>query len=188
MPLLKAVATLLFGGLAVVVILVVIGAVLAFSGSPEPCIDRESVPSTAASDELDAAWRAFRARAAAGPAELRVSELQATSRGVAYLDEKDVPVDRLQVYFCPDGSAEASGEIDMAGVSAKVVVKGTLDLSGDEPRIEIESVRAGSLPSAVAKPAVDLILDTGNVRTLDLDVNLTAIEFSDGQATLSGAP
>ena len=163
MPLLKAVATLLFGGLAVVVILVVIGAVLAFSGSPEPCIDRESVPSTAASDELDAAWRAFRARAAAGPAELRVSELQATSRGVAYLDEKDVPVDRLQVYFCPDGSAEASGEIDVAGLSAKVVVKG-------------------------AKPAVDLILDTGNVRTLDLDVNLTAIEFSDGQATLSGAP
>src|SRR3989304_3746710 len=68
MPLLKAVATLLFGGLAVVVILVVIGAVLAFSGSPEPCIDRESVPSTAASDELDAAWRAFHPPAAAGPA------------------------------------------------------------------------------------------------------------------------
>src|SRR3972149_2889968 len=136
MPLLKAVATLLFGGLAVVVILVVIGAVLAFSGSPEPCIDRESVPSTAASDELDAARRAFRARAA------------------ACLDEKDVPVDRLQVYFCPDGSAEASGEIDVAGLSAKVVVKGTLDLSGDKPRIEIESVRAGSLPRAVAQPAV----------------------------------
>ena len=79
-------------------------------------------------------------------------------------------------------------KIDVAGLSTKIVVKGTLDLSGAKPRIEIESVRAGSLPSAVAKPAVDLILDTGNVRTLDLDVNLTAIEFSDGQATLSGAP
>src|SRR3972149_3360603 len=108
MPLLKAVASLLFGGLALVAALVAIGPVLAFSGSPDPGVDRESVPSTAASNELDAAWRNFRARAAAGAAELRVSELQATSRGGAYLDEKDVPVDRLQVYFCPDGSPEAS--------------------------------------------------------------------------------
>src|SRR3989304_3918379 len=90
---------------------------------------------------------------AGGRGGLGVSELQATSGGVAFLDGGDVPVDELQVCFCPDGSAEASGKIDVAGLSAKIVVKGTLDLSGDKPRIEIESVRAGSLPSAAPNPA-----------------------------------
>ena len=76
----------------------------------------------------------------------------------------------------------------MLGIKSKVVVRGTLDLSGSKPQIQIDSVRAGNLPSSVAKPAVDLILNTGNLRTLDLDEHLISIQFTDGTATVGGGP
>jgi len=186
--LVKALTSLLSLVIVVVAGLAVLGGLLAFTGSPDACVVRVTDSSSAASNELKAAWRTFESQSARGSATLTISEAQATSRGVEHLDEKDVPVDDLQVYFCPDGYAEASGKIDAAGLKAKVIVRGTLDLSGDKPRIEIDSVRAGNLPSFVAKPAVDVILDTGNFRTLDVDVNLTTIEFTDGTARVTGAP
>jgi hypothetical protein len=172
----------------VFVILVIIAAALAFTGEPDACVDRVSAPSAAAADGLDTAWRAFKQRAASGQATIQITELQATSRGVEYVEEKDVPVDELQVYFCPDGTAEAAGKVSIAGLKSKVVVAGTLDLSGKEPRIQIDSLRAGSLPSAVAKPVIDLILNTGDFRTLRVGVKLLSIRFADGSATVAGGP
>ncbi len=87
-------------------------------------------------------------------------------------------VDDLQVYFCPSGVAEASGKIKVAGLKSKVVV----------PRIQIDEVRAGNLPSFIAKPAVDAILNTGNFRTLDLNEKLISIQYTDGKATITGGP
>jgi len=99
-----------------------------------------------------------------------------------------VAVDDLQVYFCPSGVAEASGKIKVAGLKSKVVVRGTLDLSGAKPKIQIDEVRAGNLPSSIAKPAVDAILNTGNFRTLDLNEKLISIQYTDGKATITGGP
>ncbi|MPZ47925.1 MAG: hypothetical protein GEU75_01175 [Dehalococcoidia bacterium] len=161
---------------------------LVFTGSPDACVDRAVTPSAEASSALVSAWRDFESAAVAGGAEITVTELQATSRGVEYIEEKDVPVEDLQVYFCPDGTAEASGKIVVAGLKGKIVVRGTLDLGGDKPGIQIDEIQAGNLPSALAKPAIDLILNTGNFRTLDLDVRLTSIEYGDGAATVTGEP
>ncbi len=167
---------------------VIVAAALIFTGSPSACVDRVVPTSAAASQELKTAWKQFGAQAATGPATIAVSETQATSRGVEYVDDKSAPVDELQVYFCAAGYGEASGKLSVLGIKSKVVVRGTLDLSGAKPQIQIDSVRAGNLPSFVAKPAVDLILNTGNLRTLDLDEHLTSIQFSDGNATVHGAP
>jgi len=182
----KLLAFALIGGLGAAVGAVVLIFALIVTGSPSACVDRPLAASEAESEALDAGWRAFGQRAAAGPAQITISELQATSRGVKYVDDKDVPVEELQVHFCPDGVAEATGKIDVAGISTKVVVSGTLDLSGDQPRIEIDTVKAGNLPSFIAKPVVNLIISTGDFRTLDLDENLTNVQFSDAIVVVDG--
>jgi hypothetical protein len=161
---------------------------LVFTGSPSACVDRAVPVSPAASQQLRAAWRNFGQQTAREPASITITETQATSRGVDYIEEKDAPVEELQVYFCPGGYAEASGKISILGAKTKVVVRGTLDLSGSQPEIQIDSVRAGNLPSVIAKPAVDVVLNTGNLRTLDLKEHLTSIQFTDGAATVQGGP
>jgi hypothetical protein len=184
----RVVVILVIGAVGAAVGGLVVGGVLIFTGSPSACVDRVVPISRAESESLKREWDAFAAQSRRAQATITISEAQATSRGVEYIEEKDVPVEDLQVYFCPAGYGEASGKIKVLGLTTKVVVRGTLDLSGDKPRIQIDSVRAGNLPSAVAKPAVDLILDTGNFRTLDIDEHLLRIEYGDGIARVTGGP
>jgi hypothetical protein len=173
------------GGLGVIIGAILVGGVLVFAGSPAACVDRVIEPSTAASNDLRAAWRTYGQQAASGNATVTFNEQQVTSRGVEYINEKDVPVDELQVYFCPAGYAEGSGKVSILGLKSKVVVRGTLDLSGPQPRIQIDEVRAGSLPSSIAKPVVDTILDTGNFRTLNLREPIATIRYADGTVTVT---
>jgi hypothetical protein len=184
----RTILILVIAGIAAAVGGIIVIGVMVFTGSPAACVDREVPVSAAASQELRSAWNAFGAQAARGPASITITETQATSRGVDYVEEKDAPVEDLQVYFCPGGYGEASGRISVLGAKAKVIVRGTLDLSGPSPRIQIDSVRAGNLPSFIAKPAVDLILNTGDLRTLDIDEHLTGIQFGDGTANVQGGP
>jgi hypothetical protein len=183
--LIGTIVILILGGVGVIIGAVLVGGVLVFAGSPATCVDRQIVPSSASSNELRAAWRTYGQQAASGNATVTFTEQQVTSRGVEYITEKSVPVEELQVYFCPGGFAEASGEIKILGLKSKVVVRGTLDLSGARPRIQINDVRAGSLPSAVAKPVVDTILDTGNFRTLNLSEPIARLTYGDGTVTVN---
>jgi len=161
-----------------------VGTLLIFTGSPSACVDRSIEASPAASQQLKTEWTKLKR----GPVTITLTEQQVTSRGVDYLDAKDVPVEQLQVYFCPNGTAQASAKIKVIGLKTRVVVRGTLDLTGAKPRIKIDEVRAGNLPSSVAKPAVDLILNTGDFRTLDFKEKLTEIRYGDGSATVAGGP
>jgi hypothetical protein len=167
---------------------VVIGTVLVLTGNPSACVDRQVPVSAAESQRLKAEWDQFSAASRQGNATILITESEATSRGVEYVDEKDAPVEDLQVYFCPGGYAEASGKVKAVGISAKVIVRGTLDLSGDQPQIQVDEIRAGNLPSAVAKPAVNFVLDRADFKTLDLDEHLTSISYADGTATVAGGP
>jgi hypothetical protein len=181
----RTIVTLILAGIGVLIGATLVGAVLAFTGSPAACADRVITPSAAASNELRTAWRQYGQQAASGNAQVTFTEVQVTSRGVEYIDQKDVPVDGLQVYFCGEGYAEASGEVSILGLKSKVVVRGTLDLTGDQPRIQIDEVNAGNLPSAVAKPVIDAILDTGNFRTLDIDEPIGRLTYTEGSVTVS---
>jgi hypothetical protein len=144
--------------------------------------------SAAAEARMRANWEAFKAQARSGPATIDFTEEEVTSRGVSYVEEKDMPVEGLQVYFCPDGHAEAYGKVSAGPLDSKVLVKGTLDLSGDRPRLAVDSVEAGNLPSALAKPVIDQVLDRSGARTLDLSVPLRTISYADGRTTITGGP
>jgi hypothetical protein len=162
-----------------------IGAILVFTGKPGPCVDRSVPVSSAASARTNEKWDAFKAQAAAGTATVTYTETEITSRGVDYLDEKDVPMSDLQVYFCPQGYAEATGTISGPGRDINVLVRGTLDLSGAKPRIHVMEVQAGNLPGFIATRLVNQVLDRSDVKTLNLSVPLRSLAITDGSATLT---
>jgi hypothetical protein len=171
---------------------VVVGGVLIFTGSPTPCGNGPIPVSSQASQQMRAAWKEFAVRAARAPANAAFTESQITSRGVDYIKEKNAPIEELQVFFCPQGYAEASGKVKVLGLNSTVVVRGTVDVSGPKPVVKILSVRAGNLPGSVAKPIVDRVLDAANVRTIDIDEHVTNVVFSAeggvGRVTVSAQP
>jgi hypothetical protein len=180
------------GGLGTLLGALLVGLFLLFRDTiPAACADHQIAPSDAASDELRAKWREFGQKAAVRPETINITEVQATSLGA---DKTGAQVKNLKVYFCDEGYGEATGTVEIARRDVNVVVRGTLDWNRPKPRIEIMSVRAGSLPDRiadwVARPIVDRVLDTGNLRTLDIDERsrLTSIEFGDGTATVRGGP
>ena len=161
----KAVVIVAVGAVGVAVGAAIFIPVLIFTGSPAPCVDRHSDYSAAASQELRAAWDAFSRQTAGASGSLSITEAQATSRAIEYVEE-----------------------LSVLGRKATVVISGTLDLSGELPRIQVDSIRAGNLPSAAAVPVVNLVLNSGHFRTLDLDQPLRSITFVDGTATVTGGP
>lgn len=166
------------GGLGALVIL--IGALI-LTGDPSPCVSRTSVPNSGAAVALQQKWDAF--KVAAAPATVQFTEQEVTSRGVAYLDERDVPISNLQVYFCPDGKAEAKGTASLLGRDVNILVRGSLDVGNNE--IVVDSVQAGNLPSLISTPLVNRILDRNNVRSLSLGVTLASSTSTDGIHTLT---
>ena len=167
-----------------------VGAALIFTGNPSPCVDRAIEPSTAASQALRDQWDAFEAEAAGGSATIAFDEVGVTSRGVEYIDEKDLPLEDLQVHFCPDGLGEALGTINTPGPDIHVVMRGTLDLSGEKPRIDVREIKAGNLPGLFGGTdwIVNNIVKKSNADILDVEPHLLSLEIEDGSATLTGGP
>jgi hypothetical protein len=162
--------------------LVILIGILIATGDPAACVTRRSEVSQAAVDSLQAKWDDFRA---AGPgAAMAVTEPEATSRGVAYLEERDVPIKDLQVYFCPDGLAEAKGKVTVLGRDVSIVVRGYLDVSGGQNRIVVDELKAGNLPPWLGTAVVNQVIDRNNVRDLPLGLTLTSSTGTDGVHTL----
>lgn len=167
-----------------------VGGALIFTGNPSPCSDRVITPSTAASQQLKDQWDAFEADAANGKATLALDETGVTSRGVEYIDEKNLPLKDLQVRFCPDGLAEAQATVKGPGVNAHVLMRGTLDLSGSKPRIDVREIKAGNMPSFFGDVdwIIKKVVKKGNADVLDLKPHITNINIKDGSATLTAGP
>jgi len=167
-----------------------VGGALIFTGNPSPCVDRDIEPSTAASQALREHWDAFEAEATAGNATIVFDEVGVTSRGVEYIDEKDLPLEDLQVHFCPDGLGEATGTISSPGPDIHVLMRGTLDLSGSKPRIDVREIKAGNLPGLFGGTEwiVNNIVKKSDADILDVEPHLTALTIEDGSATLTGGP
>lgn len=188
------VATIKWGIIALVTLVglgigaTIVGGILIFTGSPSPCTDREVEPSSAASQQLRAQWDDFEARAAVGQAQITFDELGVTSRAVEYVEEKDIPLEDLQVHFCPDGLGEAIGTIKTPGPDISVLLRGTLDLSGEKPRIDVQTIKAGNFPGFGTTWIINNIIKRGDADILDLEPNLISLEISDGSATLTGGP
>jgi hypothetical protein len=170
---------------------VAMSAFLVFDGKPQACVDRSLQPAPQPDGRVLEDWLNALDRVRAGEeVRLSVSEDQATVIGQDYLDSKDVPVDDLRVYFCPDGTAEATGKVraGILGLKSNVLVKGTLDVDGDQPRLIFDKVYVGEFPDFLARPAFELFVDEDDVRNIPLVDNITAIEYHDGAADVTLSP
>ena len=172
---------------AVVVVIVVVGALLVVAGKPASCVDRMATVSPAASQALRSKWDQFKVQAAARPASVTFNESEVTSRGVEFLQGQQMAVEGLQVFLCQEGYAQATGVYTGAGVGIDVLVQGTLDLSGPNPRLDFQKIQAGNLPGFLTTGRLAGILSE-DAKTLRLGVKLTSITLGDGQVTLAGAP
>ena len=175
------------GFLGIVVVVAGVGAALVYTGTPEPCVDRVVSVSIGDRVEFQTKWDGFKLRSASALASEIFNESQVTAKGVQFLEEEDVDIEDLQVFFCQEGYAEATGTVVIAGPDINFLVRGTLDLSDQFPRIDIEKVQAGNLPGFLRLGGVANSIDDDS-KILETSVNLTGIEFSDGEVTIRGAP
>jgi hypothetical protein len=186
---LRALLALASGFFFILVVGVSLAAFLVLTGEPEPCVDREVQPAPPASLELQRNWLEMRDAVARGETiRVSVTELQATSIGAEYVRDHGVEVDDFVVHFCPDLTAEASGRIGLLGLSSSILVKGRLDVSGERPRVRLDTLRAGRFPDFLARPVVQLLLDDSEIRTLDLLDNIADVEYRDGEVVVTVQP
>jgi hypothetical protein len=167
---------------------VAVGGYLAFTGAPQPCVDRDSEPAPGAGRTLADNWRNL-ANVLAGnqDVELVITEDEASAYGAEYLEDRDVPVEDFRLYFCPGGYAEATGKVGILGLNSDVLMRGTLDVSGGESRVDIDAVRAGRIPDFIVRPVVDLFVDEENLVELPLAEQITAIEYRNGTALVTAS-
>jgi hypothetical protein len=162
---------------------------LVLTGAPKPCVDRAVTPAPAPNASLQANWSDLLTRVNAGEAvALSVTEEQATALAQGHLDDKDVPVEDLQIFFCPDGTTEAFGKVTLAGLSSDVLVKGTLDIEREQPQVQIESIKAGNLPSWVAQNLLDMVWEGEEARTVPVALNILSMDVSNGEAIVVVGP
>ena len=177
---------LLIGLVSLAVVLAGIGAALVYTGSPKPCSDRDVAVSGVWAVQARDKWDSFKDEAVLYEAFLILNESEVTSIGVEYLEESDVPIEDIQVYFCEEGYAEAAGRFTGGGPSISVRARGTLDFAGPSPNVEVSSVRIGNLPGFLGVGGF-ITRITEDARVLDrLDVRLTSVKFSDGEIELTG--
>ena len=166
---------------------------LAIVGSPGSCEDEERpisvMPELAASfqrklDQLNATLDAGRV------ATVVFAEGEVASRGRLWVEEHDVPVSDLLICFSAEGGA-MSGKVDVPFFpgDVDVLIRGTLDLTGEHPEAQIDDFEVGGLPGPLTdlvKAFVDdLIEDQTNEIELDHDYG---IAFEEGEVTTSGQP
>jgi hypothetical protein len=162
---------------------------LVLTGAPKPCIDRAMTPAAPPNGALQANWVDVIPRIAAGEAvALSVTEEQATMLANDHLRDKDVPVESLQILFCPDGTTEAFGKITFAGLSSDVLVKGRLDVESEQPTVQIDSIKAGNLPSFVAERLLDAIWEGEEARTIPVAFGIYSMDVMGGEAIVVVGP
>lgn len=160
------------------------GIFLVFRGQPTPCTDHAAAFSPSATLDLVRDWE----KLTTGPATITVNEMEATSFAQVYLEDRGVKVDDVQVHFCADGTAEATGKLTARGLTANVLVKGRLAANGAPPAIEVDSVRAGSLPDAVARRLIDPALSRARLQELGLPGHIDSVQYNDGSIAIRGGP
>lgn len=166
---------------------------VALFGSPGSCADEDGAvpfdPLRAAAfqqkwDQLNDTLNAGQVSAAT------FAENEVTARAQLWVDEHEVPVTNLAVCFSADGGA-ASGKVDVPFFpgDVDVLVRGTVDLRGEQPEVIIKDIKMGGLPGPVAdflKGRIDELVED---QTEDLPLRHDyGVAFGEGEVTISGQP
>lgn len=134
-------------------------------------------------DELDATLDSGRSSSAV------FSESEATSRARLWVDEDDVPVSDLLICFNEEGGA-ISGSVDVPLLpNIDVLIRGTLDLTGDHPEPVIHELDVGGLPGPLTNLAKDFIngLIEDETEKIELRHDYGVI-FGEGGVAVGGQP
>ena len=150
-------------------------------------------------DSFQRAWNEIAAQVIAGQPEVTVhlSENEVSSRATEYLEARDAPIDDIVVCFY-DGLAEGRGKVRLpvaAGLplvgglfETEARVIGTMDLSGEHPRLAITDFDAGDLPRFIERAARDDVEREINDRLADLTLLYNyGLSFAEGVATVTAA-
>lgn len=151
------------------------------------------------SEKWQLAWNDFEAALDAGQSRtITFNESDVSSRADTYLQEKNAPVENVTICF-HEGDAEASAKVDVPGLgdipilgglfNTNARIRGTMDLSGDHPRITITELEAGNLPGFASDQIKGGIEDIVNDRLDDLNIKHEyGVTFREAEVQISGAP
>lgn len=167
--------------------------ILAVTGSPGSCVPdgRTITISPAGAASFQTKWEQLDAALDAGQVSTVVfDDSETTSRARQWIDEHDVPAS--DVYICFEagrGSGSAKIDVPFFPGDVDVLVHGTLNLTGDHPKIEIDKIEAGGLPGPLTHLLEGFVIGLVDDQTQDLTLTHDyGIAFSDGQATVTGQP
>lgn len=117
-------------------------------------------------------------------------ESEATSRARIWADEHDVPVSDLYLCFNPEGGA-ISGKVDIPFFpgDVDVLIRGTMDLTGERPEFVVEEIEVGRLPGPLTDLVEGFINNLIDDQTEDLELSHDyGLTFGEGEVTVSGQP
>ncbi len=99
------------------------------------------------SDSFQGKWTLFTAALDQGMAgEVTFSSDEATSRANAFMQERTDVIKDIVVCFEPGKALASATFADILGRDIEARMEGSLDLSGDHPKLKISRMRVGSLP------------------------------------------
>jgi hypothetical protein len=131
-------------------------------------------------------------------ATVALDEARVTARAAEYLEERDAPIEDLVICF-HGGEAEARATVEAPGLSGLPLVgdafktnaklTGTVDLSGQAPRLIVHDFDAGHLPGFLEDQVRDQVEDAVNDRLSGLRiVHQYETAFTEGTATVVVRP
>ena len=167
--------------------------VMAILGNPGTCeAEEQSIAhSPALATSFQEKWDRLNTVLAFGSeASITLSEAEVTSRAEQWVIERDVPVSDLVICFSMEGGA-ASGQVDVPffPLDVDVLIRWTVDMTGETLKVEIEDIEVGGLPGPVADLVENFIDDLIDDQEEQLGLDFSyGVAFSDGEATISGQP
>jgi hypothetical protein len=164
--------------------------------SPESPGLRDVVTDPALAQHWQERWDAFQAQINAGEGvSITFEESELTSRATQWLGAEDIPLKRVTICFY-GGEAEARATAEVPVVSdipflggifeTEVGARGSIDLSGEHPRIDITSLDAGALPGFTTGLVEDDIESLINDQLAELTLGrLYDVTFRESQAEIT---
>lgn len=178
-----------------VVIFGLVMTVLAFSNGPGQCTPGGGpiTVSAANAEKFDQKWDDLDAVLDGGsPSSVTFNESELSSRADEYFREEQA-LDFRDIRVCiHDGYGEVTGALDaILGLQVEIKLKGTMDLTGDAPKTEIDDIEFGRVPGWFVD-TTDAIFGAED----DIDEALEDIELkhtytptlTEGQVRIDGVP
>jgi len=134
-------------------------------------------------------WDAFQVMLDAGsPATVSFNESEVNSRLNAWNEEEDI-FEEIRVCL-RDGYGEATGTLDGGGVAdAAFKLTGTVTLSGDHPRVNVDDIDLGKVPDIFLMPWQGEAEEPINEVLNDVDLGHTyTMTYGEGVVRIDGQP